>query len=47
MEKLRELDLKKIGGWAMVVSSAIVLYYGLSIYKTYLEIKKLRNEEGL
>ena len=47
MIEFKALNFKKIGGWAMVVSSAVVLYYGLSIYKTYLEINKLENEQGL
>jgi hypothetical protein len=46
MEKLlKEIDIKKIGNVAKIVSIAILTYYTLSSYKVYLEIKKLKNAE--
>lgn len=39
------INWKKIGGWATVVAVAMITYYGLSTYKTYLEIKELKNNK--
>lgn len=42
---LKDINLKKIGNVGLIVSIAIITYYGLQSYKTYLEIKKLKNVE--
>lgn len=47
MEKqLQEIDLEKIGKVGIIVSTFIVIFYILSGYKTYLEIIKLKKEDG-
>ena len=45
-EFLEKIDLKKIGKFSLVVSVAIITYYTLSSYKTYLEIKALKNKNN-
>jgi hypothetical protein len=40
---LKEINIKKIGNVGLIVSIAIITYYGLQSYKTYLEIKKIKN----
>lgn len=42
-ELLKTINLKKIGNISLIVSAVIITYYTLSTYKTYLEIKKLKN----
>lgn len=42
ISELPNLNLKKIGGWATVVAVAMITYYSISTYKTYLEIKELK-----
>lgn len=42
IEEIAQLNWKKIGGWATVVAVAMITYYSLSTYKTYLEIKELK-----
>lgn len=44
-ELMKKINLKKIGNIGIIVSVAIITYYGLQSYKTYLEIKKLKNVE--
>ena len=40
------IDLKKIGGWATVVSLVIIAYYSISTYKAYLEIKEIKKDSN-
>jgi hypothetical protein len=42
---LKEINIKKIGNVGLIVSIAIITYYGLQSYKTYLEIKKIKNAQ--
>lgn len=46
MEKefLQKIDLKKIGKISFLISVLLISYYGLSTYKTYLEIKELKKK---
>jgi len=44
-EILKKINIKKVGNVGLIVSIAIITYYGLSSYKTLLEIKKLKNAE--
>lgn len=46
LSELPNFNLKKIGGWATVVAVAMITYYGLSTYKTYLEIKELKKSNS-
>lgn len=43
-ELMKKINLKKIGDIGVIVSVAIVTFYTLQSIKTYLEIKKLKNE---
>jgi len=43
-ELMKKVNLKKIGDIGVIVSVAIVTFYVLQSVKTYLEIKKLKNE---
>ena len=42
---LKDLNIKKIGDISLIVSAVIVIYYSLSTYKTYLEIKDLKKNK--
>ena len=44
-EALKNINIKKVGNISMVVAFALITYYGLSAYKTYLEIQQLRNKQ--
>jgi hypothetical protein len=48
MEKefLQKINLKKIGNISLIVSVAVITYYTLSSYKTYLEIKELHKKNN-
>jgi hypothetical protein len=39
---IKQISLKKVGTISLIVSTFIVTYYILGIYKTYLEIKELK-----
>jgi|TARA_B110000503_G_C7096792_1_gene391974 hypothetical protein len=39
----KDIDIKKIGNVSLLVSAVVITYYALSTYKTYLEIKDLKN----
>jgi hypothetical protein len=39
---IKQINLKKVGTISLVVSAFVVTYYVLGIYKTYLEILKLK-----
>lgn len=44
-EILKKIDIKKVGNISMIITTittAVVTYYVLSIYKTHLEIKTLK-----
>jgi len=41
---IKKINLKKIGNVSLIVSAVIITYYGLSTYKTYLEIKQIKND---
>jgi hypothetical protein len=41
---LKDINVKKIGTISLLVSAVIITYYALSTYKTYLEIKSLKNK---
>lgn len=43
-EFLKDINLKKIGKVSLIVSAVIITYYALSTYKTYLEIKDIKNK---
>lgn len=43
---LKKINLKKIGKISLIVSVAIITYYGLSTYKTYLEIKEIKKRKN-
>jgi hypothetical protein len=45
-EFLEKINLKKIGNISLIVSIAIISYYSLSTYKTYLEIKQLKKKKN-
>lgn len=44
---LKDINIKKIGTVSLVVSAVIFTYYALSTYKTYLEIKDIKNKNKL
>ena len=46
-EFLEKINLKKIGNISLIVSIAIISYYSLSTYKTYLEIKQLKKKNKM
>jgi hypothetical protein len=41
---LKKINIKKIGNISLLVSIVIITYYGLSTYKTILEIRDLKNK---
>ena len=41
---LKSINIKKIGNISLLVSAVIITYYALSTYKTYLEIKDIKNK---
>jgi hypothetical protein len=41
---LKNINIKKIGNISLLVSIVIITYYGLSTYKTILEIRDLKNK---
>lgn len=41
---LKAINIKKIGNISLIVSAVIITYYSISTYKTYLEIKELKNK---
>jgi hypothetical protein len=41
----KEINIKKIGNISLIVSAVIIIYYTLSTYKTYLEIKDLKKNK--
>lgn len=43
-ELMKKVNFKAIGSIGVVISVAIITYYGLQSIKTYLEIKKLKAE---
>ena len=43
-ELMKKINLKKIGNISLLVSVVIITYYGLSTYKTYLEIKNIKKD---
>ena len=43
-EFLKDINIKKIGNISLLVSAVIITYYALSTYKTYLEIKNLKQK---
>lgn len=40
----KTINIKKIGNISLIVSAVIITYYAISTYKTYLEIKELKNK---
>ena len=44
-ELMKKVNLKKIGNIGVIISVAIITYYGLQSIKTYLEIKQLKSED--
>lgn len=40
----KAINIKKIGNISLIVSAVIITYYAISTYKTYLEIKELKNK---
>ena len=40
----KNINLKKIGNVSLIVSAVIITYYGLSTYKTYLEIQQIKKD---
>jgi hypothetical protein len=43
-ELMKKINLKKIGNISLLVSAVILTYYGLSTYKTYLEIQQIKKD---
>ena len=43
-EFIKKINIKKIGNISLLVSAVIITYYGLSTYKTYLEIKQIKKD---
>jgi hypothetical protein len=43
-EFMKKINLKKIGNISLIVSGVIIMYYSLSTYKTYLEIKQIKKD---
>ena len=43
---IKKLDFEKIGNASIVSSAVVVFFYLLSGYKTYLEIKVLKKQDG-
>jgi hypothetical protein len=44
-EFIKKMNFKTIGNFGVIISVAIITYYGLQSFKTYLEIKKLKSEK--
>lgn len=44
-ELMKKVNLKTIGSIGVIVSVAIITYYSLQSFKTYLEIQKLKKED--
>ena len=42
-----QIDWSKIGGWATLVAVSMITYYGISAYRSYLEIKQLKKEDNV
>lgn len=40
----KAINIEKIGNISLIVSGVIITYYALSTYKTYLEIKDIKNK---
>jgi hypothetical protein len=43
-ELMKKVNFKQIGNIGVIISVAIITFYGLQSVKTYLEIKKLKSE---
>jgi hypothetical protein len=43
-ELMKKVNFKQIGNIGVIISVAIITYYGLQSIKTYLEIKKIKSE---
>jgi uncharacterized membrane protein YwzB len=43
-ELMKKVNLKQIGNIGIIISVALITFYGLQSVKTYLEIKKLKSE---
>ena len=41
---LKNKNIKKIGNISLLVSIVVITYYGLSTYKTLLEIRDIKNK---
>jgi hypothetical protein len=41
----KNINFKKIGNISFIVAMSVLTYYGLSAYKTYLEIKTIKRKE--
>jgi hypothetical protein len=41
---LKKINIKKVGNIGLIVSIAIITYYGLASYKTLLEIKQIKKD---
>jgi hypothetical protein len=41
---LKNINIKKIGNISLLVSIVVITYYGLSTYKTLLEIRDIKNK---
>lgn len=46
-EFLKDINVKKIGNISLLVSVVVITYYALSTYKTYLEIKDIKNKNKI
>lgn len=44
-ELMKKVNLKAIGNVGVIISVAIITYYSLQSFKTYLEIQKLKKED--
>jgi hypothetical protein len=45
-EFFKNINIKKIGNISLIVSAVVITYYALSTYKTYLEIKEIKKNNG-
>ncbi len=43
---IKKLDFEKIANASVIISTVVVFFYLLSGYKTYLEIKVLKKQDG-
>jgi hypothetical protein len=41
---LKKINIKKVGNISLIISAVVLIYYGLSTYKTYLEIKQIKKD---